>query len=71
MNPIRHLRGLAAVLAGLAGTWLGDATAAPAAFAVHYPLPANQGQGGIWVIRLGKMGSFADELAGPAWLRLP
>ena len=33
MNPIRHIRRLAAVLAGLACAWLGIAIAAPAAFA--------------------------------------
>jgi hypothetical protein len=39
MIPIRHLRRLAGVLAGLACTWLGLAVAAPAAFAVRYPTP--------------------------------
>jgi len=33
MKPIRHLRRLAAALAGLAGAWFGLAVAAPAAFA--------------------------------------
>ena len=33
MNPIRRIRRLAAVLAGLACAWLGLAAAAPAAFA--------------------------------------
>jgi hypothetical protein len=41
MNRIRYLRRLAGLLAGLAGTWLGLAAAAPAAFAVKYPLPAG------------------------------
>ena len=41
MNPIRHLRRLAGVLAGLACTWLGLAVAAPAAFAVRYPIPGG------------------------------
>jgi hypothetical protein len=58
MNPIRHLRRLAGLLAGLAGTWLGLATAAPAAFAVHYPLPANQGQGGNMGNPAGQDGEF-------------
>ena len=43
MNPIRHLRRLAGVLAGLACTWLGLAVAAPAAFAMRYPIPAPGG----------------------------
>ena len=43
MNPIRHLRRLAGVLAGLACTWLGLAVAAPAAFAMRYPIPASGG----------------------------
>jgi hypothetical protein len=33
MNPIRRIRRLAAVVTGLAVTWLGLATAAPSAFA--------------------------------------
>jgi len=41
MNPTRHLRRLAAVLAGLACTWLVLAVAAPAAFAVRYPIPGG------------------------------
>ena len=43
MNPIRHLRRLAGVLAGLACTWLGLAAAAPAAFAGRVPLPGANG----------------------------
>ena len=43
MNPIRHLRRLASVLAGLAFTWLGLAVAAPAAFAMRHPIPAPAG----------------------------
>src|SRR5258708_2325233 len=39
MNPIRHLRRMAGVLAGLASAWLGLAMAAPAAFAVTHPTP--------------------------------
>lgn len=39
MNPIRHIRHLAGVLAGLAGAWLGLAVAAPAAFAAASPTP--------------------------------
>ena len=51
MNPIRRLRRVAGVLAGLACAWLGLAVAAPAAFAIavpplpirekHPPLPAH------------------------------
>jgi hypothetical protein len=53
MNPIRHVRRLAAALAGLAGALLGPAAAAPAALASgqpphpppgwykHPPLPAH------------------------------
>jgi hypothetical protein len=44
MNPIRHLRRLAAALAGLACAWLGLAIAAPAAFAnVTVPGPGMAG----------------------------
>jgi hypothetical protein len=39
MNPIRHLRRVAGVLAGLACAWLGLAVAAPAAFAIVAPPP--------------------------------
>ena len=40
MNPVRHLRRLAAALVGLACAWLGIAVAAPAAFAaVRVPPP--------------------------------
>jgi hypothetical protein len=39
MNPIRHIRRLAAALAGLAGALLAFAVAAPAAFADPHPLP--------------------------------
>jgi hypothetical protein len=52
MNPIRHIRRVAGVLAGLAGALLAFAAAAPAAFASgprplppgwnkHPPLPAH------------------------------
>jgi hypothetical protein len=37
MNPIRHLRRVVGVLAGLACAWLGLAAAAPAAFAGSSP----------------------------------
>jgi hypothetical protein len=43
MNPIRHIRRLASVLAGLACTWLGLAVAAPAAFAGGPPTPGPAG----------------------------
>jgi hypothetical protein len=43
MNPIRHLRRVAGVLAGLAGAWLGFAVAAPAAFAIGPPPPVGPG----------------------------
>ena len=43
MNPIRHLRRMAGVLAGLASAWLGLAMAAPAAFAVTHPTPGPAG----------------------------
>jgi len=39
MNPIRHIRRIAAALAGLAGALLVFAAAAPAAFAVRVPTP--------------------------------
>src|SRR5436309_85960 len=39
MNPIQHLRRLAAALAGLAGALLAFAAAAPAAFARTPPTP--------------------------------
>jgi hypothetical protein len=39
MNPIRHIRRVAGVLAGLACAWLGLAVAAPAAFAIVAPPP--------------------------------
>jgi hypothetical protein len=43
MNPIRRLRHLAGVLAGLACAWLGLAVAAPAAFAAGSPIPGSAG----------------------------
>ena len=43
MNPIRHLRRVAGVLAGLACAWLGLAVAAPAAFAAGPPIPGPAG----------------------------
>jgi hypothetical protein len=43
MNPIRNVRRVAGVLAGLACAWLGLATAAPAAFAVTHPTPGPAG----------------------------
>jgi hypothetical protein len=42
MNPIRRIRRLAAVLAGLACAWLGIAAAAPAAFAMIPGPPASE-----------------------------
>jgi hypothetical protein len=39
MNPIRHVRRLAAALAGLTGALLAFAAAAPAAFADPHPRP--------------------------------
>ncbi len=39
MNPIRHVRRLAAALTGLAGALLAFAAAAPAAFADPHPRP--------------------------------
>jgi hypothetical protein len=41
MNPIRHVRRLAAALAGLAGALLAFAAAAPAALADPRPRPIN------------------------------
>ena len=42
MNPVRHLRRLAAALVGLACAWLGIAVVAPAAFAaVRVPPPSG------------------------------
>jgi len=43
MNPIRNVRRVAGVLAGLACAWLGLAVAAPAAFAVTHPTPGPAG----------------------------
>jgi hypothetical protein len=43
MNPIRHIRRLAGVLAGLACAWLGLAVTAPAAFAGASPTPGPAG----------------------------
>jgi ABC-type Co2+ transport system permease subunit len=43
MNPIRPIRRVAGVLAGLACAWLGLAVAAPAAFAVGPPPPVGPG----------------------------
>jgi hypothetical protein len=43
MNPIRNVRRVAGVLAGLACAWLGLAMAAPAAFAVTHPSPGPAG----------------------------
>ena len=43
MNPIRPIRRLAGVLAGLACAWLGLAAAAPAAFAEGPPIPGPAG----------------------------
>ena len=47
MNPIRHIRRLAAALAGLACAWLGIAIAAPAAFAARSVPPPGGGSAGI------------------------
>jgi hypothetical protein len=46
MNPIRRVRRLVAVLAGLACAWLGLAAAAPAAFATPRPIPLPGGPAG-------------------------
>lgn len=43
MRPIRHVRHLTAILAGLACGWLGLAGAAPTAFAL--PVPPSGGSG--------------------------
>jgi hypothetical protein len=43
MNPIRHIRRIAGVLAGVACGWLGLAVAAPAAFAGASPTPGPAG----------------------------
>src|SRR5262245_28171055 len=43
MTPIRYLRRVAGVLAGLACAWLGLAVAAPAAFAAGPPIPGPAG----------------------------
>jgi hypothetical protein len=43
MTPIRHIRRVAGVLAGLACAWLGLAAAAPAAFAIGPPPPVGPG----------------------------
>jgi hypothetical protein len=45
MNPIRRIRRIACVLAGLACAWLGLAAAAPAAFAMRVP-PSGGGSAG-------------------------
>jgi hypothetical protein len=46
MNPIRRIRRIAGVLAGLAGAWFGLAVAAPAAFALPVP-PTGGGSGSV------------------------
>ena len=43
MNPIRNVRRVAGVLAGLASAWLGLALAAPAVFAATHPTPGPAG----------------------------
>ena len=43
MNPIRNVRRVAGVLAGLVSAWLGLALATPAAFAVTHPTPGPAG----------------------------
>jgi hypothetical protein len=43
MNPIRNVRRVAGVLAGLAAAWLGLALATPAAFAAAHPTPGPAG----------------------------
>jgi hypothetical protein len=43
MNPIRNVRRVAGVLAGLASVWLGLALTAPAAFAGTHPAPGPAG----------------------------
>jgi hypothetical protein len=50
MKPIRHLRRLAAALAGLASAWLGIAVVAPAAFAAVRVPPPVVGPPGITVL---------------------
>ena len=47
MNPIRRIRRIAGVLAGLACAWLGLAIAAPAAFAARSVPPPGSGSAGI------------------------
>jgi hypothetical protein len=47
MKPVRHLRRLAAALAGLACTWLGIAVVAPAAFAASSVPPPSGGSARI------------------------
>ena len=46
MNPIRRIRRIAGVLAGLACAWFGLAVAAPAAFALPVP-PIGGGSGSV------------------------
>ena len=50
MNPIRHVRHLAAALAGLACAWLGIAVVASAAFAAARVPPPVSGPPGISVL---------------------
>jgi hypothetical protein len=59
MNPIRHIRRAAGVLAGLACAWLGLAAAAPAAFAVGPPPPVGPG------------GYIIPSAEPPGWNRHP
>ena len=53
MNPIRHIRRLAAALAGLAGALLAFAAAAPAAFARPGPPRSRRGRRSTRLCRPG------------------
>ena len=62
MNPIRRIRRIAGVLAGLACAWLGLAVAAPAAFAM--PLPPGGSGGGVTTPRCRRSRSTPWSWAG-------
>jgi hypothetical protein len=59
MNPIRHLRRIAAALAALAGALLACAAAAPAAFAIGPPPP------------VGPNGYIIPSTEPPGWNKHP
>jgi hypothetical protein len=70
MNPIRHIRCVAAALAGLACAWLGVAAAAPAAFAAVRVPPSSGDQTGIAVLHEPTGWNKHPPLPGQAAVRV-